>query len=913
MPAKKAPTKAATLNTAIPRGVVSQGRGISPSPTSPSKNPWNASMTADGRWSPFPAYAAVVSRNASPSRVTPTLPEASTAAAIPANHPLPQTPVLRPVHADGDIPHLDLEQTPVIPAAGEPAANRPENAGTTPAIEPPAPMSSPGSPLALAARRKKDKGKKKAAPKRAHEAATSSIGMGPPPSTAAQETRVVSDARKRRRVTGDNGDEGSIGDPARVQPSPSTVRRLEEMAEAERVADSETAMNVEPPEGDDVRPSASHFIYYNGIDASLITENHRPHPAPLPPRTPFRAPAGPSHTGPRRDAAPHMDVRNGDTLEPWIPQARPYPPPDALTQQNEPSGNRVAPARPHTSTARTRPANASRPATRQHAGGPRAVSHVANPPRVDSPFAAQQRQRTPMAERIFPPPTRAHDVFWLPNTPHPPQQPPRTPAPLFPQPLEPVFWRTPLTRTAFEPERAIGRPLSPGDPRALFHHPAEVVFPPYVPLPPPPARHNATPGPARIPVAAPAPRRPPTFEPQDVVMEEAHVLPPFAQNYEPPPMPIFDVRAGPPYHDQRPVSENRNHGPQPILVGPRAPINLNSLPMTLSDETPAPPGGWRIIAGGFDPFWKVEGVSRTQIDDWNARNQPAVFLTMPQRSTLDAGGYECRLAMERTLRRLGIPQPEIEFPDPENEKKADNKPPHWCVAFGPTAEQCRQLVAKRWVSTSDATFGIVEYSFDTSHFVGFWGGLEYFDDMSLEGMRAAFRKALDRLLAEGNLRDIIQHDIDTMGRWRGQTVDYAFAYIRESVYVDLLECFGPQRRPNTLVRLYCEPPTSTLTEWVDFRRDLQACRLSRPGAKSPMPVDMKVRCSYCHTVDHPTGLCYLPGVKHWHGPEPDKSSDEPTAVKHQPQKSRNNTSSDRGGARGRGGYNADRGRRGRSY
>ncbi|KAH9911750.1 uncharacterized protein B0H18DRAFT_961810 [Fomitopsis serialis] len=663
-------------------------------------------------------------------------------------------------------------------------------------------------------------------------------------------------------------------------------------------------MEPQPLEGDDYIPTAAHHLLWSGINPTLITENHRPHPAPLPPRTP--APALPTpRAGPSHDVAPHMDVRHDQPLESWLPRARPYPPPAAAAAPfRVPTNAPNLPARPHTSTARGRPLATGRLSAVPRMFAPRAVSNIAAPLRMNTPRVEQVRTRTPQVGQARPPPAQENDVFWHHAEPPAPPRHIRTPAPLFQQPQEPeILWRTPLTRTAFEPERAVGRMPAAGG----FVFPPNFQAEPDLILnalpPPPPSRgsRNATPGPA-IPrhLAAPVPRRPPTFEPQDVEMEDLYQNEQYLPVGMPPqPLPVdaHPIRQNPiNQHDGR----HEHAAPQPAFNGPRAPTLLPAHPMSLPGETPAPSGGWRVIAGGFDPSWKVTNVARTQVDDWTERNRPAVFLQIPNRGTLDAGGYECRLAMEDALKRMGVAKPEIEFPTPENEEVGENAPPHWCVAFGPTTQQCSDLVAKRWVSTNDTTFAIVEFSFDTSHFVGFWQNLEYFDDASLPGMRHAFRNAILFLYQHGDLKNVILRDIGTLGRWHGQTPAYVIDYILQSVQVDLLECRGPRSRRNTLVRLYCEPPTSSLSEWLAFRKALSECRLNRPGAKTPVYVEKTFKCRYCHCVDHPTGLCYLNDVPLWHGPE--RTPDEPTATE-QAQPNRNNASRGRGETGGRGGKN----------
>ncbi|KAH9918111.1 uncharacterized protein B0H18DRAFT_1123157 [Fomitopsis serialis] len=216
------------------RGVVIQGRGISPSP---SKNPWNATMTADGRWSP--SYAEVVSRSVSPTLTSLPAMVAQRSTSVTEAAPMPQTPVLRPAQATDDIPHLSLPPASTAQADAAPAIVQPSAEASAVSYVDRPPASSPGSPLALAVQRKKDKGKRKASAKKsAQRTAVASIGVGPPPTIPTQEERTPSEARKRRRVTDDNGDEASIGEPTRSQPSPTSTRRLEETVAAAAVEDA---------------------------------------------------------------------------------------------------------------------------------------------------------------------------------------------------------------------------------------------------------------------------------------------------------------------------------------------------------------------------------------------------------------------------------------------------------------------------------------------------------------------------------------------------------------------------------------------------------------------------------------------------------------------------------------------------
>ncbi|KAH9833543.1 uncharacterized protein C8Q71DRAFT_725742 [Rhodofomes roseus] len=883
------------------KGVVTQGRGTS---TSPSRNPWNASMDALGRRSP--SYADVTS-----GRASPTMHQADAAPQTeqtPAAEPtgVAAAPQAQAGYNSDELHVLDIEKALATPTADFPDLPRtPVRAVRTgldrrPGLHPQSPgATSPSSPLANALQKKKDKktnkGKAKMT-KRKQKLALIGIGLPPssppPPSPEDEDAvpqRIPSEPRKRRRTSAQLGGENDDvpADSSRLQPSPVAAPPVAH----HRTANGEDEPDANHDRGLDYGLTTASILAAGGIDPTLLTDVHHPRPlrpfsvSQLEPQAgPVYLPhqlAGPAHP-PRQEprAASFAGFWRAGT-QPAYRSSRPVTP-SANHERPAPSfAQRWGSAIPRLPT-RSSPSRAS-------------IAHRQT--RTSATPTTYPQHNEPAAGPSHP--TTSSTYFEVPTA--GPSRLPMDPPNAAPAGLT---WQIPLTRSAFELDR-------PDHSRAQSAMSIEQDGPP----PPPPLPSTQAPSQHpfyRFRARTPAPHHEPYYR-------APPAGPNGAQDFEmagPPAPPARNLYAEPNHRQQPPPDIPRPAGP----LHPIAPALPTMIPLSSVAVTPAPNGNWLPIIGGVHPFWPVDNIDRPQVNTWIGRNTPAVLVSVARQGALDGDGYTKRLAIETVLRdQGGVRNPPI------INHRGENEPPHWIAVFGINDYERVSLLRRIWISTEAITIGIIDFTFDTSPFLGFWTNIHLFPDATEDGMRRSVQSALDHILYnEGEiLHRFIEKDIASDGgRWRNSTLDHAYMYVRQSVRVDILRRRAPGDKIAPLARIYCEPPTANFAEWLIFRDRIRTYHFGKLNADGPAHLNITYKCKTCHAIDHPTGLCYLHAVPGWLGPKGDKSDshdDETTRLATPGQSQQTNTSQanvergrsrNRGPSRGRGGRgsNASRNR-----
>ncbi|GBE83990.1 hypothetical protein SCP_0510490 [Sparassis crispa] len=106
------------------------------------------------------------------------------------------------------------------------------------------------------------------------------------------------------------------------------------------------------------------------------------------------------------------------------------------------------------------------------------------------------------------------------------------------------------------------------------------------------------------------------------------------------------------------------------------------------------------------------------------------------------------------------------------------------------------------------------------------------------------------------LLDIISHDEN--GAARGEE-------ILQSLEISILDLHSTGGFPAPAVNVYMTPPNNELSNWLKWRdfvfrkvysTTFSGCSISHPGFK----------CTGCHDVDHPRGLCPFKHIPGWLGP-----------------------------------------------
>ncbi|KAH9912798.1 uncharacterized protein B0H18DRAFT_1126774 [Fomitopsis serialis] len=165
----------------------------------------------------------------------------------------------------------------------------------------------------------------------------------------------------------------------------------------------------------------------------------------------------------------------------------------------------------------------------------------------------------------------------------------------------------------------------------------------------------------------------------------------------------------------------------------------------------------------------------------------------------------------------------------------------------------------------EGTFGFVTLDANNPYYAGSWRQPNRLGARKCnnEGYTAVFHRELRKPALRVPISGIFATDIAKSGKWQFFTVDSAYEEMLRTMKVKHLANIT-NGEPDPIVRLFIEAPTADPAEWEKFRKILRAHDFGTPATGKPEPFTGKLWCAYCHSVDHPVGLCDLLKVEGWH-------------------------------------------------
>ncbi|TFY59001.1 hypothetical protein EVJ58_g6055 [Rhodofomes roseus] len=313
--------------------------------------------------------------------------------------------------------------------------------------------------------------------------------------------------------------------------------------------------------------------------------------------------------------------------------------------------------------------------------------------------------------------------------------------------------------------------------------------------------------------------------------------------------------------------------PQGAGDAPDAPIRFVTIPGA-SGATRRPRDGFPRVEGK-DAYHLTEGMSQKQIDAWNviARTEFVVGVQVPRHGADDPDAGEIvELIAEKLETFMSIKDAPIKSAyaaDPSNRRKR-NHPPYYHLIHKLSYVHAEHLIGQEWLSTSGLTMNFVRWVADNPQYIGSLRPPHRLGATTNEG----YTEVLVRVLRSGEVLPLIMSllasDIDNGGRWQDWTIWDARDAVLSSARADKLERKSRAGRPDPVVRLYVQSPTANPEDWEYFRGVLEKCNFGSDSDGKPELFKEEMRCAYCHSIDHPVGLCTLLSIPGWHDSDPTK-------------------------------------------
>ncbi|TFK79468.1 hypothetical protein K466DRAFT_570218 [Polyporus arcularius HHB13444] len=195
-----------------------------------------------------------------------------------------------------------------------------------------------------------------------------------------------------------------------------------------------------------------------------------------------------------------------------------------------------------------------------------------------------------------------------------------------------------------------------------------------------------------------------------------------------------------------------------------------------------------------------------------------------------------------------------------------NAPGAW-IASELTPAQATALVDQHCLSTPEITIFCTRITLENPQFLFRAGNFISKDpDLILETLRHAF--------VEPNMRARITALLRQNPNYAGMDAEHAFLRFLTTIEMDIKEVptSGMFSRTDTVVAVYCDPPTLNPERWLEWARDFRAMKLQHPQFLNSANVLPPIRCSGCHSVDHYLDQCEWPEMSDWRAPLPNSST-----------------------------------------
>ncbi|EPT02709.1 hypothetical protein FOMPIDRAFT_1047447 [Fomitopsis schrenkii] len=312
--------------------------------------------------------------------------------------------------------------------------------------------------------------------------------------------------------------------------------------------------------------------------------------------------------------------------------------------------------------------------------------------------------------------------------------------------------------------------------------------------------------------------------------------------------------------------------PMPPPAPQRTSTTPNPRP-TLYTLTRRPRAGWRDIAHSSFTS-RNEGQCPRQAAAWENDPHDIALLRFPGHGAQDPGTEDQIAEAQLVLRNnWGVEVSLLDFipaiPATPGEL-ALNEGPYDIAVIGLTSDLIDMLDAEGWISAPSVTFRIEHLRALPPRFQGAFRHPRHFGNVSPEGIAARIRATLrDGGANEATIRHIISNDIADEGRWSHLDEDTVFEYIVSSVRARVIPYQVRGGASEPLVLIYIESPTADEEEWETFRTFVMSRTYGDDLTGHPTPFTGRLWCALCHSHDHPTGLCDLPTVAGWNGPNLD--------------------------------------------
>ncbi len=197
--------------------------------------------------------------------------------------------------------------------------------------------------------------------------------------------------------------------------------------------------------------------------------------------------------------------------------------------------------------------------------------------------------------------------------------------------------------------------------------------------------------------------------------------------------------------------------------------------------------------------------------------------------------------------------------------QALNAPSLWC-ATDLTAAQATALADRHCLGKPELTLFCYRPVLENPQFLLRAGNFISKDpDLIRETLQSAFLEPSMRARITGLLKQ--------NPNYSGLDADQAFYKFLMTIEMDFKEVrMGNPPREETVVSIYCDPPTNNPDRWLQWAREFRAMHLQHPRFLNSATVLPPIRCSGCHGVDHFIDQCAWPEMSDWRAPLPNVPS-----------------------------------------